>query len=138
MRNGKVVVYISIAGDLLHVGHRRILKAGRKFGDILIAGVITDDGIKRYKREAIIPFEERVEMIRDYVDEVVSQPRQDPTDNLKADESIDVLVHGDDWAEDYPAFEYMRRMGKKVVRLPYYKEQSTTKIIKRILELEKR
>ena len=137
MRNGKVVVYISIAGDLLHIGHRRILKAGRKFGDILIAGVITDDGIKRYKREAIIPFEERVEMIQDYVDEVVSQDGQDPTGNLKADQSIDVLVHGDDWNEDYPAFEYMRGIGKKVVRLPYYKEQSTTKIIARILELGK-
>ena len=137
MRNGKVVVYASVVGDLLHIGHLKLLEQAKMFGDYIIVGVVTDKGCKKYKREPIIPFKERKELIKAIwcVDKVVSQSGQDPTGNLKADQSIDILVHGDDWDENYPAFEYMRKMGKEVVRLPYYKKQSTTKIIARILEL---
>ena len=140
MRDGRVVVYASVVGDLFHIGHLKLLEQAYSIGDYLIVGVVTDKGCKKYKREPIIPFKERKKIVRAIwcVDEVVSQSGQDPTDNLKADPSIDILVHGDDWAEDYPAFQYMRMAGKKVVRIPYYKEQSTTKIITRILELEKK
>jgi len=134
MRNGKVVVYIPVAGDLFHIGHRRILKQARKLGDIVIAGVVTDESLEKYKRKPIIPYAERATIIGDYVDEVVSQNGQDPIENLKADSSIDILIHGNDWPLDYPAFVYMRSIGKKAVQIKYYKSQSTTKIIATILE----
>jgi len=132
MRDGKVVVYVPIVADLFHIGHRRILMRARELGDIVVAGVVTDDGLKGYKRKCVIPYEERAEIIGDYVDEVIRQDGQDPTANLKADPSVDILIHGDDWPEDYPAFEYMRSIGKNVVRTKYYERQSTTKIIEKI------
>jgi len=134
MRNGKVVVYASLVADLLHIGHLKLLEQAKALGDYLIVGVVTDDGCKAYKRKPIIPYAERVEMIKaiKYVDEVVSQGDQDPTGNLKADPSVDILVHADDWDDDYPAFEYMRSIGKRAVRVKYYKSQSTTKIIEKI------
>lgn len=95
--------------------------------------MVTDEGMTLYKRKPIIPYEERVEIISDYVDVVVPQEGQDPTENLKRIQP-DILIHGDDWDEDYPAFEYMRSMKKKVVRTEYYEGQSTTKIINKIKE----
>ena len=125
-------VYVPIAGDLFHVGHRRLLKKARELGDWVIAGVVTDEGMS-YKRRPIIPYEERIERIGDYVDAVVPQDGQDPTENLKRIQP-DILIHGDDWDEDYPAFQYMRSINKEVVRTEYDKGQSTSMIIKKIKE----
>ncbi len=126
-------VYIPIMGDLFHIGHRRLLKLARNYGDWLIAGVVSDEGGALYKRVPIIPWEERAEIISDYVDEIVLQSGQDPTDNLK-EIRPDVLIHSDDWPGDYPAFEYMKSIGREIIRPKYLESQSTTKIINKIKE----
>lgn len=125
------IVYAYVCGDLLHIGHLKALQQAKALGDYLIVGVLTDEAIEAYKRKPIIPFEERIELIENLkcVDEVVEQYDVDPTYNLRRLPMVDILVHGDDWDDDFPGAEYMRSVGKKAVRTEYYKGQSTTRII---------
>jgi len=135
MANKRIVVYAYVCADLLNVGHLRALQQAKALGDYLIVGVLTDEAIKIYKRPPIIPFYERLELVYNLecVDRVVNQDTLDPTDNLKMTKA-DIVVHGDDWGEDFPGAEYMRSIGKKAIRTKYYEPQSTTKIIERIKE----
>ena len=69
----KKVVYATMTGDLFHRGHLEFIKKAKKLGDFLIIGLHPDDVAKRYKREPIIPFEDRkriIEPIKE-VDEIV-------------------------------------------------------------------
>jgi cytidyltransferase-like protein len=134
MRDGKIVVYVPMVADLFHTGHLRLLKAARSFGDWVIVGLVTDESANGYKRTPVIPYEQRAEILSDYADEIVPQDGENPTPNLKSDKTIDILIHADDWLEDYPAFAYMRNMGKKAMRVKYCPEQSTTGIIEEIIK----
>lgn len=129
-------VFTYVVGDLFHLGHLRCLQQAKALGDKLIVGVLTDEAVAAYKRIPVIPFEERIEIIRNIacVDFAVKQEDVDPTETLKriALLQIDIVVHGDDWEENFPGAEYMRSIGKKAIRTKYYKGQSTTKIIDKI------
>lgn len=128
------IVYAYVVCDLFHYGHVNFLKEAKSLGDWLIVGVLTDEAVSKYKRKAVIPFEERMEIVKQirYVDKVITQYKLDPTENLKQLKSVDVLVHGDDWPEDFPGSVYMRSIGKKAVTVPYFPQQSTSKIIEEI------
>ncbi len=39
----------------------------------------------------------------------------------------------DEWGENFPGAEYMRSIGKQAIRTKYYPDQSTTKIIEKIM-----
>ena len=54
MRDGRIVVYASVVGDLFHIGHLKLLEQAYLIGDYLIVGVVTDKGCKKYKREPMI------------------------------------------------------------------------------------
>lgn len=127
------IVYTYVVCDLFHYGHLKFLKKAKKLGDWLIVGVLTDDAVTQYKRKPIIPFEERMEIVRAIkcVDRVVVQDALDPTENLKK-LKVDTLVHGDDWSENFPGSSYMRSIGKKVASILYYSHQSTSKIIDKV------
>lgn len=134
MRTG----YAFVVADLFHVGQLRHLRMAKKLCDFLIVGVLTDKAVASYKRETIIPFDERVEIINalDFVDMVVRQDGRDPTETLKSlvkeGWDIELLIHGDDWPE-IPGSEYIKSVGGRVVRTPYgVSAASTTKIIEKI------
>ena len=75
MIGNKVVVYTSGTFDLLHVNHLKMLKYARALGDILIVGVNTDELVNSYKSKPIIPFDERIALIKalKYPDIVIPQ-----------------------------------------------------------------
>ena len=127
------VVYAYVVADLMHVGHLRALQQARELGDYLIVGVLTDEAVWVYKRQPIIPFEQRMEIVSNLkcVDEVMQQNDVDPTENLKI-RNPDIVVHGDDWGEDFPGAEYMRSIGKQAIRTEYCNETSTSEIISKI------
>ena len=128
-----VTVYAFVCADLFHIGHLRALEQAKELGEYLIVGVLTDEAMESYKRKPIIPFEERAEIVDalECVDQTVWQDALDPTENLKTWKP-DILVHGDDWGEDFPGAEYMRSIGKQAIRTKYYIGQSSTKIIEEI------
>lgn len=129
----RIVIYAYVAGDLPHYGHLKAMQQAKELGDYLIVGVLTDEAIEAYKRKPIIPFNERFEIFANWkcVNAVVPQYNVDPTDNLKLYQP-DIVVHGDDWDENFLGAEYMRSIGKKAIRTKYYPGQSTTKIIQTI------
>ena len=129
------VIYAYVVGDLLHVGHLRALEQAKALGTYLIVGVLTDNAVRAYKRDPIIPFEERIELIENLrcVDIALPQEDVDPTENLRALD-VDVVVHGNDWDDDFPGAAYMRGIGKEAIRTQYFDGQSTTKIIEGIYE----
>ncbi|QBY42210.1 adenylyltransferase/cytidyltransferase family protein [Arsenophonus nasoniae] len=75
----KNVIYTSGVFDLLHASHVRALKSAKAQGGkdaILIVGVATDEDTQSYKRKPVIPYEQRIKMIKslDFVDEVITAP----------------------------------------------------------------
>lgn len=137
---GNRIVYAYVVGDLWHIGHKRFLQQAKALGNYLIVGVLTDEAVIAYKREPIIPYEERIELIADskQVDEVIRQDDVNPTENLKKIKP-DILVHAHYLNENPIHWQqgcaYMESIGKQSIRLNYYPGQSTTQIIERIKNL---
>ena len=121
------VVYAYVCGDILHLGHLRHLLKAKKYG-YLIVGVLTDGAVMEKKSRPIIPFEERLEMVRllKPVDEVIPQETYSPLSNIKKIKP-DVLIESESHKE-MPANDYVKSYGGKVVINPYWKPQSSSKI----------
>ncbi len=135
-----IKVYTYVVADLIHTGHLKCLQQARALGDYLIVGVLTDEATATYKRQPIIPFEERLEMVRNVkcVDEAVRQSSLDPIKNIKKYKP-DIITHSHGLDEKFPGNDvegYMEKIGKKAIRTKYYQGQSTTMIIEKIKRAE--
>ena len=135
MKNKKTV-YATMVGDLFHRGHLELIKKAKKLGEILIIGLHPDDVVKKYKREPVIPFEDRKEIIASIreVDTVVEDcmDLRKPTmfDNLK-EYNVDIAVHGDDWLP--PLYEKARDSKLcEVVQVNCHPYITTTKLLQEI------
>ena len=137
---GKTVVYTSGTFDLLHVNHIKMIEYARSLGDILIVGVNTDELVATYKSTPIVPFDERIALVKalKYPDIVVPQNSLDHHDKVSK-LNFDVFVVGDDWAGKY---DYLREQDVTVVYFPYGAGESSTvlkeKIYKNYSELKKK
>lgn len=129
---GKTVVYTSGTFDMLHANHIKMIEYARSLGDILIVGVNTDELVESYKSTPIIPFEERITLVKalKYPDIVIPQRSLDHTDKVKK-LNFDVFVVGDDWTGKY---DYLKDLGVDVVYFPYGAGVSSTKLKERIYE----
>lgn len=118
--------------DLFHVGHLNLLRKAKEQCDYLIVGVSTDELVSYKHKQAVIPFEERKEIINaiQYVDEVVTQ------ENMNKMEAwmkyhFNIMFVGDDWkgTDKWNKIEEeLRTVGAKVVYFPYTKGTSSTLI----------
>ena len=130
MIGNKTVVYTSGTFDMLHINHLKMIEYARSLGDILIVGVNTDELVAEYKSEPIIPFEERIALVKalKYPDIVIPQHSLDHRDKIKK-LKFDVFVVGDDWTGKY---DYLEDMGITVVYFPYRRGVSSTSLKKKI------
>jgi len=125
--------------DLFHVGHLNILKSAKEKCEKLIVGVTVDQLVKYKLKRAVIPFEERIEIIRSvkYVDEALPQESMDKMaiwDKLK----FDVMFVGNDWqgTEKWNKFEReFGKIGVEIVYFPYTKGTSSTLVNDVLLKL---
>lgn len=130
MIGNKTVVYTSGTFDMLHFNHLKMIEYARALGDILIVGVNTDELVASYKSQPIIPFEERIALMKAIKgpDIVIPQKSLDHTD--KVDKlHFDIFVVGDDWAGKY---DYLKKQGVDVVYFPYGDGISSTNLKKKI------
>ena len=118
--------------DLFHIGHLNLLKNAKGMCDKLIVGVTVDELVAYKGKKAMIPFEDRIEIVRSckYVDAAV--PQYD-MDKLTARKKLGAqfLFVGDDWYGTEKWTEYEKQFeaeGIKIVYFPYTKGVSSTKI----------
>ena len=129
MKN-KTIGYISGVFDLFHIGHLNILINSKSMCDHLTVGVTVDDLVAYKNKKAVIPYQERLEIVRSikYVDATIAQ---ESMDKFKIWEKLkfDVLFVGDDWFETEKwkgIEEQFKEVGVKVVYFPYTKSTSST------------
>jgi cytidyltransferase-like protein len=126
-----IIVYTYVAGDIIHYGHLKYLLNAKALGDKLIVGVLTDEAIMEKKPRPIIPFIERLSLISalDCVDIAIPQETYAPHDNVK-NVGADILVESTSHSEKLLAYgrSLMKSLGGRMVILPYYQGQSSTKI----------
>lgn len=127
-----VTVFTAGVWDILHVGHINLLRQAKALGDKLIVGVLTDEAAERYKPRPVMPFEERLELIRQLrmVDDAVQVDDTNATAVLKRIVP-DILAHGSDILSK-PDWEigqsWMREQGRQYVVLPYTEGVSSTRL----------
>ena len=120
--------------DLFHIGHLNILKQAKEQCETLIVGVSTDELVAYKGTKAIIPFEERLEIVRAmrYVDQVVPQ---ESMDKMLAWEQLgfNVMFVGSDWkgTTKWNLIEkQFEEKGVEIVYFPYTEHISSTKLRK--------
>lgn len=129
------VGYVAGVFDLFHVGHLNLLRRAKEQCDYLIAGVVTDEGVREFKNiESFVPFEERLEVVRAcrYVDEAVEIPLEFyDTRDAYFRFRFDVQFSGSDYSDD-PAWlkkrDFLRSRGGELVFFPYTESTSSTKL----------
>lgn len=132
MYNGKTVVYTSGTFDMFHSNHLKMIEYAKGLGGTLIVGVSTDELVASYKAAPVVPFEERIAIIKalKYPDIVIPQRTLDHTELVKKI-NMDVYVVGDDWTGKY---DYLRELGVDVFYFPRGEGVSTTSLKKQILD----
>ena len=135
----KVITYGTF--DLFHIGHLNILKKAKEQCDYLIVGVSTDELVQKTKNKTpIIPFEERIEIIKaiKYVDMAVPQENKDKIaayDKYK----FDVMFVGDDWKGSslFSKCEVeLKKHNCDVIYFPYTKGTSSTILREKVLNYD--
>ena len=136
-----IIGYTSGVYDLFHVGHLNLLKNAKGLCDKLIVGVSVDELVAYKHKRAVIPFQERLEIVRSikYVDAAIPQ---DDLDKFKMWEKLhfDVLFVGDDWFKSERGQEMEKKfdeVGVRVVYFPYTKGTSSTLLTEALARLRK-
>ena len=137
-KEGKKVVMVNGAFDLLHSGHVNFLRKAKENGDILMVAVNSDKSIKTYKNpnRPIIPENDRATLIASlfFVDYVTIF---NESKALKIIKSIKpgLLVKGNyyDSVRVDEEVELVKKLGGKVVKINHPAKISTSQIIEKIV-----
>lgn len=127
-----IIGYTTGVFDLFHIGHLNLLKNAKGMCDKLVVGVTVDELVSYKGKNALIPFEDRIEIVRacKYVDAAV--PQYD-MNKMKACKEIgaNILFVGDDWygTEKWKKYEdEFEKEGIKIIYFPYTRGVSSTKV----------
>lgn len=134
-----VIGYTTGVFDLFHIGHVNVLRNAKSMCDRLIVGVTTDDLVAYKNKKAVIPYEERVEIVRacKYVDLAVPQVSMDKMDAYER-YKFNVMFVGDDWykSDKWEEFDHaFTSKGVRVIYFPYTQNTSSTLINETLLKL---
>ena len=134
------VGYMSGTWDLFHVGHLNMIKRAKQYCDYLVVGVHKDASHKG--KETFIPFEERMEIVRNInlVDQVIPSMREDSDVYKTGLVKYDFLFVGSDYkgTERFNRYEeYFADKGVKIIYFPYTQGTSSTQIRNIIIAKQK-
>ncbi len=127
-----IIGYTTGVYDLFHIGHLNLFKNAKGTCDKLIVGVTIDELVSYKGKHAMIPFEDRIEIVRScrYVDAAVPQYDMDKLTACKK-LGASILFVGDDWYGTEKWKQYEKQFtdeGIRIVYFPYTKGISSTKI----------
>ena len=125
--------------DLFHVGHVMLLRRAKALCDKLIVGVTIDDLVLYKGKRAVIPFEERLEVVEacSFVDVAIPQRSINKIEAVKKLKA-ELLFVGDDWydTENWNLMERdLAKINCKVIYFPYHDGTSSTLINQVLVDL---
>lgn len=133
------IVYAYVVADLLHTGHVLALENAKSLGgenSKLVVGVLTDEATMEKKPRPIVPFSERLILIKALrcVDAAIPQETYLPISNVRMIKP-DILMESSSHSEQdlYEIRKIVDSYGGKVLIMPYYPEQSSTRIKEEVL-----
>jgi|TARA_B110000046_G_C12953284_1_gene381128 glycerol-3-phosphate cytidylyltransferase len=136
-----LIGYTTGVYDLFHIGHLNMLRDAKSLCDKLIVGVSTDEVVKYKHKKSVIPFNERIRIVRSikYVDAAI--PQNDRNKILAWKKiKFDILFVGDDWYGEKKWKEFEKTLKKKnikIVYFPYTKGTSSTILNNTLKKLRK-
>jgi D-beta-D-heptose 7-phosphate kinase/D-beta-D-heptose 1-phosphate adenosyltransferase len=138
-KSGRKIVFTNGCFDILHVGHVRYMAAAKSEGDLLVVGLNSDSSVRSIKgsKRPIFLQQHRAEVLASlvFIDYVVLFDAPDP---MKLIQKLkpDILVKGEDWAEEYIiGADFVKSYGGRVARISLVPDVSTSNLIQKILEL---
>ena len=132
-KTNKKIVFSNGCFDLLHKGHRDLIKQSFSFGDILILGLNSDESVKRLKGEDR-PIQNEIERKKallntGYVNEVYIFDDDTPLELINLIKP-DILVKGGDYTpNEIVGFEEVTSSGGEIKIVQLTPGFSTTSII---------
>jgi len=132
-----IIVFIPGVWDLLHIGHIKALTRAKKFGDILIVGVETDEAVKKGKNSyPVIPLKDRIAALEalEVVDLAVPYEYRDYF-SVVENFSIDVICLCEDYKNEprfYKSINFIKKRNGRIIYLPYYDNISSSRIKEKI------
>lgn len=139
MYAGKKIVFLGGVWDLFHIGHLNVIKEAKKYGDILIVAVSTDELLESYKNiRPVFPFEDRFAIISALNDVDIAVKQISLADiSLMKSLKVDVFVTGEDWkGRNLPGYQWLEKTGKEIVYLPRTKGISTSIIRQKLSKMD--
>lgn len=134
-----VIGYTAGVFDLFHIGHLNLLKNAKGMCDKLVVGVTTDELVTYKGKHAVIPFSDRLEIVRSikYVDAAVAQSDMNKLEACKKLHASIMFV-GDDWYQNPRWIEYEKEFKEaniKIIYFPYTHGISSTQIYESLCHL---
>ncbi len=134
-----IIGYTSGVYDLFHVGHVNLLRNAKAMCDKLVVGVTVDELVSYKGKNSVIPYHERIEVVRScqYVDVAIPQKNMDKSAAAKKNHASFLFV-GDDWYETAKWEEHEKELGKvgcRVIYFPYTQGTSSTLINQTLINL---
>jgi glycerol-3-phosphate cytidylyltransferase len=134
-----IIGYTSGVYDLFHVGHVNLLRNAKSMCDKLVVGVTIDELVSYKGKQSVIPYHERIEVVRAcrYVDVAIPQNNMDKAAAALKNHASYLFV-GDDWYDTPKWKEYEKELSKvgcKVVYFPYTEGTSSTLINQTLVDL---
>ena len=134
----KRIVFTNGCFDILHVGHVRYLQQASTYGDVLIAGVNSDQSVRRQKGEKrpIVSEENRAYLLSSLavIDYIVIFEEETPLHLISQILPHTLIKGGDYQVESIVGYDIVTDNQGQVLTIPVIVGQSTTSIIERILE----
>jgi len=132
------IVYSYYVLDIIHKGHILMMKAAKELAGPdgkSIIGILTDKATMEKKSRPILSFDERMEIAEAiiYADIIVPQDTYSPLPNVKKIRPtilMESASHTDEAIKE--ARKVMKELGGEVFVMPYYPEQSSTNIKRRV------
>jgi len=129
----KKIVFTNGCFDLLHSGHIHLLREAKKFGDILVVAINTDDSVKRFKGKdrPIKSLIERAKVMAaiGIVDYIVFFDQDTPRELIEY-LNPDVLVKGGDYKkENIAGADFVLAHGGRVKVIDYQDGLSTSNLV---------
>ena len=132
------IVYSYYVLDIVHKGHLIMMQNAKAIagedGELIVV-ILTDEAVMEKKPKPTLSFEDRIELasaIR-YVDLAVAQETYSPLPNVKKIKP-DILMESSSHSEEAieEAREVMEGIGGKVIVIPYFPTQSSSRIKSKI------